>query len=58
MKKSNIYIITWLLIGIGLTSVDWKWVVVWVISGYLSGVIDNNKIKEAMLKKGIPPYIS
>ncbi len=58
MKKSNIYIITWLLIGIGLTIVDWKWVVVWVISGYLSGVIDNNKIKEAMLKKGIPPYIS
>ncbi len=58
VKKSNIYIIAWLLIGIGLAVVDWKWAVVWTISGYLTGAIDSNKNKEAMPKKSIPPYIS
>lgn len=58
MKRSNIYIIVWLLIGAALAIIDWKWMVVWIISGYLTGVIDSNKNKENMSKKEIPPYIN
>ena len=58
MKLSKIYIMIWLFIGIGLTFYDWRWTIVWVISGALNGLSEYQYKKETKPKKRIPPYVS
>ena len=51
MKLSKIFILVWFLIGLGLIAIDWRWMVIWTISGFLCDLVYIQEKKEAKPKK-------
>ena len=58
MKLSKIYMLMWVLIGIGISFIDWKWMVVWAVSGFINGLSEYRYKEETKPKKRVPLYVN
>ena len=48
----------WVLIGIGISFIDWKWMVVWAVSGFINGLSEYRYKEENKPKKRVPLYVN
>lgn len=57
MRASRILLIIWLLIGIALLVINFRYGITWIISVFLINTYDSQRKRELKSKKGVPSYI-